>query len=289
MMDILLVGNTGFIGQTLYEHLDQRYSSHLTAVSTKEVDLTKPSSHIILAEYMKPATVVIMCAGVKKQVGDTLETFEANTTIIGSFCRALTISRPKRVIYFSSASVYGEDVVRTDRISENTVAVPRTYYGAAKQMAEWLIGKSCAESNTQLVSLRPPLVYGYRDSSKGYGPTGFLHGAIEKGEITLWGDGSELREFIYVDDLGVIVDKLLTRDVSGPINVVSGMSYSYRDVLDCMNKRLDLVFEVNSKARSKAKVDHNFSGTLIRDVVGGFEFTSLEMGMKLTLEAMSRK
>jgi len=220
-----------------------------------------------------------MCAGVKKQLGDNLISFEKNTTIVNNFIRAVSKVHPRKIIFFSSASVYGEDVDYHGKISEETPVQPRTYYGIAKYTAERLIEKSCADTQTQLVILRPPLVYGKDDLSRGYGPTCFIYKATNNEEIILWGDGREFREFVYADDVGRIINRLIKNDYSGILNLVSGKSYTYKEIIDSLNEVLGTSIKVVSRQRTKEKVDHNYSNKLFNHVVGDFKFTNLKDGL----------
>jgi nucleoside-diphosphate-sugar epimerase len=57
----------------------------------------------------------------KKQLGDNIDIFEKNLIIINNFIRAVLSVSPKKIIFFSSASVYGEDVFHSNKINENTL------------------------------------------------------------------------------------------------------------------------------------------------------------------------
>ena len=94
-----------------------------------------------------------MCVGVKKQLGDNIDIFEKNIVIINNFIRAVVAVIPNKIIFISSASVYGEDVVHSYKIDENTPVVNRSYYGMAKYMSELLLDKVCSEINTKLIIL----------------------------------------------------------------------------------------------------------------------------------------
>ena len=64
-----------------------------------------------------------MCIGVKKQLGDDIEVFEKNMKIINNFCKAVSNISTKKIIYFSSAAVYGEDVDYHEKITEKTYQI----------------------------------------------------------------------------------------------------------------------------------------------------------------------
>jgi UDP-glucose 4-epimerase len=279
-MNVILLGHTGFIGRNIYKHLVSAGVNNLIGISTGEIDLTAENSHEALMKELSPDCIVILCSGVKKQLGDNLNSFEKNITIVNNFIRAISNVHPRKVIFFSSASVYGEDVSYHAEISEETPAQPRTYYGIAKYTAECLLEKSCADTQTQLMILRPPLTYGKDDLSRGYGPTGFTYQAINNEEVILWGDGRERREFVYVDDVGRTVNRMINNDYSGILNLVSGKSYTYKDILDCLKEITGLSINIDSRDRTKEKVDHHYSNKLFNHVVEDFKFTSLKDGLK---------
>ena len=278
-MRIVIVGHTGFIGKNIYQKLKNNKENEILGISTNEIDLMEDKSVNTLSEILSPDCVVIMCAGIKKQLGDDLNTFKDNMSIIRNFSKAVFRSHPQMIIFLSSASVYGEDVVYRESITENTPAQPKTYYGIAKYSAERILEKVCIDNQIELMILRPPLVYGKDDLSRGYGPTGFTYKAINGEEIILWGDGSEFREFVYVDDVGEIVNRLVNSNYNGILNLVSGASHTYKEILDVLKKIMDLNIKVESRARTKEKVDHHYSNELIDNVLGDFRFTSLDDGM----------
>ena len=144
------------------------------------------------------------------------------------------------IIYLSSARVYGEDVAYLEKISEYTPVQPKTYYGISKYAAERVLEKICTDNGINLVILRPPLVYGKDDLSQGYGPTGFTYKVVNSEEIILWGDGSEFREFIYVDDIGNIVSRLVNSNYNGILNLVSGTSYTFKEIGSLLSGLVEL-------------------------------------------------
>jgi UDP-glucose 4-epimerase len=166
------------------------------------------------------------------------------------------------------------------KISEESPVHPKTYYGIAKYTAECLLEKICTNLQIHLTILRPPLIYGRDDLSRGYGPTGFTYKAENNEEIHLWGAGKEFREFIYVDDIGRTVKRLINNDYCGLLNLVSGKSHTYKEIVYLLHKIMGSNIKVISHQRTKEKVDHHFSNRLIHNVLGDFEFTSLKDGLR---------
>jgi hypothetical protein len=62
--------------------------------------------------------------------------------------------------------------------------------------------------------------------------------------------------------------------------LVSGISYTYKDILGSLKKIKNLSIRVESRKRTKEKVDHHYSNELIHNVLGDFSFTSLDNGMR---------
>ena len=285
-MNFIVLGCTGFIGSRVYDFLQSNPNNSVVGISSNEVDLSEASSYKKLQNFITPDCVLIMCVGVKKQLGDNIDIFEKNIVIIDNFIRAVIAVSPNKIIFISSASVYGEDVVHSDKIDENTPVVNRSYYGMAKYMSELLLDKVCSEINTKLTILRPPLVYGDGDTSFGYGPTGFLRKAIDGETNIIWGDGNELREFIYIDDVVNIINRLVNSEFEGILNIVSGKSYTYSDVIRIIKDNFCFDIDVVSRERSKEKVDHIFSNKLIKEVLINYKFIDLKSGMQLMYDSM---
>jgi UDP-glucose 4-epimerase len=285
-MKLIIVGHTGFIGKNIYQNLINNSKYEIVGISTNQVNLLDNNSSHILSEIIPSNSVVIMCVGIKKQLGDNLEIFRDNLSIIKNFSEAMIKSKPAKILFISSTSVYGEDVVYDHSISEETPVQPRTYYGIAKYTAERILKKVCRDNQLHLMILRPPLVYGKDDLSMGYGPTGFTYKYVNGEKIILWGNGSEYREFIYIDDVGKIICRLINNNFSGTLNLVSGKSYTYEDVLNKLKKITNSHINIESRKRSKDKVDHHYSNKLIQTILGGFRFTILEEGLNKTYRAI---
>ena len=68
---------------------------------------------------------------------------------------------------------------------------------------------------------------------------------IKEKSIEIWGDGSEKREFIWVDDLGFLCKEIFNNKITGIVNTVSGKSYSYMEIIHELNKILDKTIQNN--------------------------------------------
>lgn len=281
---LLVVGHSGFVGRALAAELSPRSPAiEVSCASTPEYDLTHDSSVDALSAVSDATTTVIFLAGVKRQLGDTLDAFEANIRIAASLCRYLQRTPIQRLVYVSSAAVYGEEIDNRS-IDESTPLQPTSLYGVAKATTEQLVARVLRpHPERSLMIVRPPLIYGPGDSSNSYGPSGFCTAAVRNGPITLWGDGSEQREFLYVGDAARLLAMLALHDCAGVLNLASGQSHSFGDVVDEISASLGTPVATTSRPRTKPQVDHLFVNSSLRRLFPSFRFTTLQQGVRLTL------
>jgi len=279
---VVILGHNGFIGSQVMRAFSENAPADIELIgrSFPELDLTKWDDVATLTDIFDMNTAVVLLSGIKKQMGDTLEIFSQNMEMVVNFCNLLREYPVKRLVYFSSAEVYGEDVPNTS-ISEETPVHPVSFYGVAKYASEGLLRKVIhSNKDSSLVILRPPLIYGMGDTSRGYGPTGFVWLAANAKEITLWGDGTELREFVSVEDLARVTYHLTFHSYDGVVNVATGQSHSFQEVLGIISRLIDQPLQVNSRPRTKGKVDQGYTNHLLKNLLPDFNFTDLNDGIQ---------
>ena len=270
---IVILGRTGFIGAHLERSLSKNHPQiKVIGESFPALDLTQNTN--VLRTCFDQNTAVIMCAAVKKQLGDNLENCEKNITMVINVAKILQEKPVQRFIYFSSAEVYGHQ--DHPPITEETPVQPTSYYGIAKYTAERILQKIMPQN---VVILRPPQIYGVGDMPC-YGPSGFIQASRDQTPITLWGTGEEKREFIFVEDIVALVEKLIFSRYSGVLNLASGVSYSYQEILEILKDQAQLFPIVISKARTLPKIDFYFNNQAIKNLFPSFKFTSLSEGIK---------
>jgi len=282
---ILVIGHSGFVGRHVVRELQNASpNTRVISASTPEYDLTADSCVESLTPVLRSVGTVLFLAGVKRQFGDSLETFQANVVMMTNFCRCLKQQSVRRLIFVSSAAVYGEERTNLE-ITETTPACPTSLYGIAKWTSEMLLMQTLRHHpTTSLTIVRPPLIYGPGDTSVSYGPNGFARAATHGETITLWGDGSELREFLYVQDAARLLAALAFTEIDGIVNLASGTSRSYADILSEISRVTGKAVPTCSRSRTKEKADHRFSNTRLLSLLPDFTFTDLQDGVRLTLK-----
>ena len=285
---IVVLGGAGLVGEAVTRILSATYPGiKLDSLSSSDLDLTQTRSIDDLADLLDRKTVLVMCAALRREAGDDLSTFQKNMAMAVHLCSALEKVPPLQIIYFSSTAVYGEDI-HWDGLNEQTPVTPRSYYGNAKFASERLLVKSAEKlKDTPLSILRPPVIYGPGDRNVNYGPATFAQKAQRGEQIVLWGDGTEKREFIYVDDVARVVEVLIAHPFHCILNLAAGVPSDFQEILQILKELLPVRLNVDSRPRSKDKVDHIFDNSQFRQLIPDFSFTPLKAGIEEVLAASS--
>ena len=139
-----------------------------------------------------------------------------------------------KFVYFSSGgTIYGNRSTMQPFVETDEMA-PISYYGWSKQMMEnSILFKNRTEKLKYLI-VRPSNPYGHGQNL--HGKQGLVAVAIgkilEDKPVEVWGDGSAIRDYIYIDDLAKVFYQLIDKEVCNEtVNLGSGRGYSVNDVL----------------------------------------------------------
>jgi nucleoside-diphosphate-sugar epimerase len=173
-------------------------------------------------------------AGVRSSWGASFHKYVTNNILATQRLLEEAKSRKlKRFVYASSSSVYG-DV--GDVLNEQMMCRPKSPYGVTKLAAEHLCQLYHQEYRMPTVALRFFSVYG-----PGQRPDMAFHrfsqNLLHEAAITIYGDGNQVRDFTYVDDVATIVAAALTADVTGEVvNVGGGSPATLLEAVSLMEK-----------------------------------------------------
>ncbi|TWV11192.1 NAD-dependent epimerase/dehydratase family protein [Bacteroidaceae bacterium HV4-6-C5C] len=140
-----------------------------------------------------------------------------------------------KFVYFSSGgTIYGNRTTVQPYMETDSME-PISYYGWSKQMMEnSILFKNRTEKLKYLIVRPSSNPYGHGQNL--FGKQGLVAVAIgkiiEKKTIEVWGDGSAIRDYIYIEDLSDAFYQLINKDICNvTINIGSGRGYSVNDVL----------------------------------------------------------
>ena len=147
-----------------------------------------------------------------------------------------------KVVFASSAAVYGDSPQIP--INENISTQPINPYGKTKLESE-IIAKQFAEDGVKLVGLRYFNVYGPCQSSSYAGViTKFFDNLIHEKPPVIFGDGDQIRDFVFVNDIAEANLKAMENDINfSVINIASGKPTKIIDLARFMIKSFGYDFD----------------------------------------------
>lgn len=188
-----------------------------------------------------------------------------------------------RFVYFSSGgTVYGN---RTDMtpFKETDAMAPISYYGWSKQMMENSILYVHRTTGLKYLIVRPSNPYGHGQNIHAkQGLVAVALGKILAGEpITVWGDGSNVRDYIYIDDLCEVVVQLLEKEVCNTtLNIGSGQGASINDIINVLKEVVSEEVKVDYQPARSVDVSHMILDTTRLQQFVNLKITPLREGIE---------
>ncbi len=261
LMKILITGGTGFQGSNLSKSLlDDGHdvvilnlNSEKNETNVKRFGLEKAkiiwgsiNDIFTVKESMRDVDLVVHTAA-KIHVDDSIKNpndyFETN--VMGTN-NVLEVARQFNVpvIHVSTCEVYG---FQDEDLLETSPLMPRSPYAASKAGADRMAYSYYTTYDMNVCIIRPFNVFGpgQKDGKCGAVIPIWTTSLLEGKDITIYGEGTQSREFIYIDDLvsayKIIIDKMLTgKELAGEvINVGTGVDVKVHDLAETMVNKID--------------------------------------------------
>jgi len=194
----------------------------------------------------------------------------------------------KRVVLASSGAVYGEQSVT--RVHEDLLPNPASPYAASKLAAESYVRTIGQLWNIETVTLRIFNAYGPGQALPAtYPPVipQFLHNILHKGSLVIHGDGTQVRDFIYVDDVvQALVTAAMIEGVNQQvINVGTGQGTSINQLIQVLEQVAGRRAQRITNPSTSGGVSALVADTTRAEQVLGFQpATSLAEGLNLLKE-----
>lgn len=241
-MRALVTGSAGFIGRHMTKALEEQgYTVH-------EVDIVDGhdcrdffSEHSTNDDY----DLVVHCAatvGGREGIDYKAALLGANNLQLdGALFEWALQAKPGRIVYFSSAASYpvelqnGPWADKGYRLREHEVdlddrpGMPDNTYGWAKLTGE-IIVPHVRKAGVPVTVVRPFSSYDW-DQDDCYPFPEFVKRAKRRDDpFVVWGDGSQVRDFIHINDIVGAILELVRQEVDGPVNLGTGVATSMDDL-----------------------------------------------------------
>lgn len=240
MAKILVTGGAGFIGHALVNRLleqgfdvtvaDLKPSRH-SGVRQVVGDLLDPQ---ILETSLTPGTdaVIHLAAftSVLKSLAIPYQVYETNLKMTMDLLERSREVGVRQFVLASSNAVVGN--VGSLAIHEEMILKPLTPYGATKAAAEMLLTTYQHAYGVLGASLRMTNVYGTGMMNKDSMIPRLMRAALAQAPVHIYGDGEQVRDYIFLDDVVETFLTVVTRGLSGPLTVGFGRSVSVNTLVN---------------------------------------------------------
>lgn len=299
---IAIIGANGFIGSNLARKLQEcndnaitlfgrsAMAMHNTSLPYKKIDLSNTSQ--IQEDFRDTDFIYFLASETIPATSWNNPTLEITNNLLPFiiFLEAIATLNIKKIIFISSAgTIYGPTHLQ---VSEDSVKNPFSPYGITKLTMEYYLNYFSIRSNLHYDIYRVSNVYGEgQNVSKGLGIINtFIEKIIKEHKIQIFGNGENIRNYIYVQDLVTLMAHSVTADteICNIFNASSNDTLSINELVKIINKVVPLNFDVEYTADRKSD---NTAIYLNNDKLlannPGFRFTSIDDGIAKTYRHIS--
>ena len=273
---LVVIGAAGFVGRHVISAARSE-GVDVLALGRADVDLSAADADEQLGGLFRPSDTVVFAAA--RAPAKTSEMMVENVIMAQVVCAAWRRSPASHLIYISSDAVYGEATFVTETSPTDASSLHGAMHVAREAMVQSIAGA------TPLAILRPSALYGAGDPHNSYGPNRFARDAVKSGEISLFGNGEEMRDHVHVEDLARVVLSCAMRRTSGILNVALGQSLSFRAVAEHLAFRLEPEPTIHGSPRQNPVTHRHFDPTLRLTKMPDVTFRSFEQGCSDLLPA----
>jgi UDP-glucose 4-epimerase len=310
-MRSMVTGGAGFIGSNLVDALLAR-GDEVTVVDDlstgrrvnlepalaagaelAELDIRDREALAALAAERHPETVFHLAAQIDVRKSLTDPAFDAAINV-GGTANVLDAARGagcNRVVFVSTGgAIYGEGEGQDLPLDEGTPIAPLSAYGQSKYAAEGYLSLYERLYGLSTVALRLGNVYGPRQDPLGEaGVIAIFCGVLrEGGQPTVFGDGTQTRDYIYVGDVVAAAIAAAGSDVTGPLNLGTGRESSVLELVEALGKLGDAEnFDPNFAPARAGEVQRiSIDPALAEQKLDWHPSVDLDAGLRLTLESI---
>ena len=299
-MNILVTGGAGFIGSHIVEHFqgkaEVRVLDNLRSGSRKNLDglaheLIEGSilDRDLVRRAMAGVDYVFHLAAmisVPESMQKPVECNEVNTTGTLVVLEEAARAGAKKLAFSTSAAIYGDNPA-TPKV-ESMTPEPKSPYAVTKLDGEYYCGMFARENRLPTACLRYFNVFGPRQDPKSQYAAAvpiFIDRAVKNEPITIYGDGEQTRDFIYVKDIVAANVFLATQSpATGVFNVGYGRRITINDLAKTVCQMTGSRSEIKYADERSGDVKHSLASVDKLLATGFIPTGNFVDGLKTTVD-----
>ena len=304
-MRILVTGGAGFIGSHIVEHfqgkaevrvLDNLRSGFRHNLAGFQHGFIEASilDRDAVRRAMQGVDYVFHLAAmisVPESMSKPIECDEINTKGTLVVLEEAARAGVKKLVFSSSAAIYGDNPV-VPKV-ETMVPEPKSPYAVTKLDGEYYCKMFTEENRLQTACLRYFNVFGPRQDPKSQYAAAvpiFIHRALKSESITIYGDGEQTRDFIYVKDIAAANAYFATQSpATGVFNVAYGGKITINELCATICQFTGSKSEIRHAPERAGDVKHSMAAVDQLRAAGFTPAGNLADGLAATVEFFKGK
>lgn len=295
---IYIAGHNGMVGSACWRVLKAKGYKNIIGFRSKELDLRNQDKVKKFFKSERPQYVIHAAAKVGGILANDTYPYEFimdNILIQNNLIKYSYEFDVKKFIFLGSSCIYPKNCpqpIKEEYLLTGSLEETNQWYAIAKIAGVKLIESLRKQYNKNYVSLMPTNLYGpgdnYNLETSHVMPAlirKFIHAKKnDKSEVILWGSGTPLREFLYVDDLSKAILFCLENNLNhGIYNIGSGEEISIQSLGELISKKVGfngkITFDKSKPDGTKRKLLDSTRFKKIYDL----KITPLDLGIKKTI------
>jgi GDP-L-fucose synthase len=248
---IYIAGHRGMVGSAIWRQLSEKGYTNLLGMTSKELDLRNQSEVLDFFEKNKPSAVIDAAAKVGGILANNSYPYQflmENMQIQNNLIDASLKMNVGKFIFLGSSCIYPKlapQPLKEEYLLTDSLEPTNEWYAVAKITGIKAIESIRKQFGKDYVSLMPTNLYGTHDNFD-LNTSHVLPAMIRKfheakennnAPVTLWGSGTPMREFLFVDDMAASVVFALENKLPEHLyNVGTGKDLTIKDLAELIQK-----------------------------------------------------
>jgi len=305
-VNILITGGSGFIGSHIVEYFQGKadtirvldnlrtgYQHNLDGLDCEFIE-GSVTDRVLVKKAMQGIDYVFHLAAmvsVPESMAKISECVDINVNGLINVLEEASDAGVKKLVFASSAANYGDNP--TVPKVETMYPEPKSPYAITKLDGEYYLEMFRSEGKLETASIRFFNVFGPRQDPQGAYAAAvpiFIEKAVNGEDITVYGDGEQTRDFIYVKDIvGALVFAVITEGVHGTYNAGYGGQITINDLANNILETANTSSKLLHGPERAGDVKHSRASSDKLRAAGWKPQYTLEEGLEATFEFFERK
>jgi UDP-glucose 4-epimerase len=305
-MKILITGGSGFIGSHIVEHYQDKaeeirvldnlrtgYRHNLDGLRHTFIEGTVTDRELVKQAVAGVDYIFHLAAlvSVPESMAKPGECVDINVHGLLNVLEEAAAAGVKKLVFASSAAIYGDNP--TVPKLETMIPEPKSPYAITKLDGEYYLGMFEREGLLETAAIRFFNVFGPRQDPKGAYAAAvpiFIEKAVRNEDITVFGDGGQTRDFIYVKDIvGALSFAVETPGVTGVFNAGYGGQITISELANGLIAAAGSSSKILHAAERAGDVRHSRASADKLRSAGWEPRHTLDEGLAVTLEFFKGK